>query len=135
MFKFQYDGIGYESTRKFDNYTAIFFLLENMHGNFEAWHTIDERKFRWGGERSYGLSAEDHFIVLAQEEFDGGDPEIITFDDAVDYYHIDSKSFRVFDDKDDLIEFISKPRFGRYSLVKMLEREGFIEESVDDDDE
>jgi hypothetical protein len=135
MFKFQYDEVGYESTSKFDNETAIFFLLESMRGNFEAWHTINERKIRWGGERSYGLSAEDNFIVMAQEQFDGGDPEIVTFNDAVDYYHIDSKSFNVFDDKDELIEFISKPRFGRSSLVKMLEREGFIEESVDDDDD
>ena len=132
MFKFKYDGIGYESTSKFDNETAIFFLLENMRGNFEAWHTINERKIRWGGERSYGLSAEDNFIVMAQDEFDGGDPEIVTFYDAVDNYHLDSKSFLVFDDKDDLIEFISKPRIGRYSIIKMLEREGFIEESVDE---
>ena len=128
MFKFQYDEVSYESTSKLDNETAIFFLLENMRGNFEAWHTINERKIRWGGERSYGLSADDHFIVMSQEGFDGGDPEIVIFN-----YPIDSKSFNVFYDKDDLIEFISKPRFGLYSLVKMLEREGFIEESVDDE--
>jgi hypothetical protein len=103
-----------------------------MRGNFEAWHTINERKIRWGGERSYGLSAEDNFIVMAQDEFDGGDPEIVTFYDAVDNYHLDSKSFLVFDDKNDLIEFISKPRIGRFSIIKMLEREGFIEESVDE---
>jgi hypothetical protein len=132
MFKFKYDEVSYESTSKFDSETAIFFLLENMRGNFEAWHTINERKIRWGGERSYGLSAEDNFIVMAQDEFDGGDPEIVTFYDAVDNYHLDSKSFLVFDDKDDLIEFISKPRIGRYSIIKMLEREGFIEESVDE---
>ena len=134
MFKFQYNEVGYESTSKFDNYTAIFFLLESMRGDFEAWHTIDERKLRWSGERSQGLSAEDNFIILAREEFDWGDPEIVTFDDAVEYYFSDSKSFNVFDDKDDLIEFISKPRFGRSSLVEMLEWEGFIEESVDDDE-
>ena len=134
MFKFQYNEVGYESTSKFDNYTAIFFLLESMRGNFEAWLTIDGRKFRNSRETSEGYSAEDNFINIARAESDLGEPEIITFDDAVDYYLSDCKSFKVFDVKDDLIEFISKPNFGRYSLVEMLEREGFIEESVDDDE-
>ena len=40
----------------------------------------------------------------------------------------------MFDVKEDLLEFISKAKVGSSSLVEMLEWEGFIKESIDDDE-
>ena len=154
MFKFQYDGIGYESTSKFDNETAIFFLeigRGDWYNKVEAWHTNDERKIRlglqnppalrvgcpWSAQTSGGYSAEDKFInMVAEWTYDSHliVPENITFDEAVDAWFSKCRSFEVFDVKEDLLEFISKAKVGSSSLVEMLEWEGFIKESIDDDD-